>query len=69
MADDLGDETQSSTSEEDDEEDYIPPGPSSVGNTVRPLSESFGGAHPHIPSTATSSGRCKKALPHRSTCV
>ena len=66
---DFGDGTQSSTSEEDDEEDYIPLAPSSAGNAVWPSSESFGGAHPHIPSVAVGSGHCKKALPHHSICT
>ena len=78
MVDDFpGDETQSSTSIEEDEEDNTPQVPSSLlhdvsqaGNTGEAAESSpggFGGTRPRIPTSAIGSSHCKKALPHRST--
>ena len=72
-----GDETQSSTSIEEDEEDNTPPVPSSLSHDVSQAATTaevvesspggFGGAHPCVLTSAVDSGHCKKALPHRST--
>ena len=76
-ADDFSrEEAQSSTSLEDDEEDDVPPFPSSLHDvpSAAPTAEAtelspegFGGAHSCVPTTAVSLGHCKKAFPHRST--
>ena len=80
MVDDFpGDETQSSTSIEEDEEDDTPPVPSSFSHDVSQAAmtaeaaesspEGFGGARPHVPTSAVGAGHRKKALPHHSTCA
>ena len=80
FADDfLGEETQSSTSIEDDEEDDVPPFPSSslhsvpsvapIGEATEPSPKGFEGARPRISTAAFGSGHHKKALPHHSTCA
>ena len=73
------DKSLSSTSTEEDQEDCALPASSSLpqkvltsaATTEVAISSSgdFQGAHPHVSTSATGSGCCKKALPHRSTRV
>ena len=72
-----GEEAQSSTSFEDDEEDDVPPFPSSslhnvpsaasTAEAAKLAPEGFGGACPCIPTAAAGSGHRKKVFPHHST--
>ena len=72
------DESLSSTSTEEDQEDCALPAPSSflpkiptstaTMEVAASSSGNFQGAHPHVSTSAASSGCRKKALPHHSTC-